>query len=391
MSQAGFWARPAVLARLRQAFGGDAAGRAWLLVGPEGSGKEGTALEAARLANCPRPSACEGPPLCESCQKAVTFQHPDIRWFGPAPASLTEDEARAVLQAKRQDPFFQPPFAASAEITIGSPEDPGPFTVRALLRFLRLQPFQGRFKLAILAGAHRLTPEAANALLKTLEEPPPAALIFLLTSNRAALLPTIVSRCQLVRFDPYAEEELVALLIARGLDAEQAAALARTADGSVRKALALCEPAAAAVLAWAGDLIERIHAGGGAAAQVAAEMLHKGTAPAAADGPEALPPASDLAAKRERAMQLCEMLVLYYSELVSCRERGELWRPRAGRARSLAALAKQRSSRGLLADIQLIERAKRDIDRNLNIGLTMAVLLQGLIDNAQLDGAGAGR
>jgi DNA polymerase III delta' subunit len=391
MAQAGrFPGRAAVVARLRQALAAGTLGQAYLFVGPDGSGKEVTAFEFARLANCARTPPCAGNVPCESCLKALTLQHPDIRWIGPAPASLGETEVGELLAAKREDPFHRPPFAASSEVTIGAPENPGPLSVRSLLRFLRLQPYQGRYKVAIVADAHRLTPEAANAFLKTLEEPPPASLILLLTSNRTALLPTILSRCQPIRFEPYGEEELAALLVERGEKPERAAELARAADGSVRQALALREPVAAALLAWAGELAGAIDAGRSGAAQAAAELLHKGVVPGLAGAP-AVPAAADLAGRRERALQLCEALAVYYSEILACRERGDAWRPRhPGAAPLLRRLAVCRTGPGLAADIARIEAAKDEIDRNLNIGLTMAVLLEGLIENAEQDRAGCG-
>jgi DNA polymerase III delta prime subunit len=391
MVQAGrFPGRAAVIARLRQALAAGTLGQAYLFVGPDGSGKEVTALEFARLANCARTPPCSGGPPCESCLKALTLQHPDIRWIGPAPASLGESETGELLAAKREDPFYRPPFAASSDVTIGAPENPGPLSVRSLLRFLRLQPYQGRYKVAIVADAHRLTPEAANAFLKTLEEPPPASLILLLTSNRTALLPTILSRCQPIRFEPYGEEELAALLAELGEEPGRAADLARAADGSVRKALALREPATAALLAWAGDLTAAIHEGRSGAAQAAAELLHKGVVPTLGGG-QALPVAADLAGRRERALQLCEALNVYYSEILASRERGDAWRPRhAAAAPLLRSLAARRTGPGLAVDIARIEAAKDEIDRNLNVGLTMAVLLQGLIENAEQDRAGRG-
>jgi hypothetical protein len=244
----------------------------------------------------------------------------------------------------------------------------------------------------VVADAHRFTPEAANAFLKTLEEPAPASLILLLTSNRSAMLPTLVSRCQPLRFEPYPERELAELLVARGESPAAAAALARAADGNVRKALALREPATVAILAWAEELLARIHAGSGSSAHLAAEMLHKGIVPEG-EGPDgqelpAPPAASDLADRRQRALQLCEMLNVYYGDLLACRERGDDWRPRhPARADRVRALAARRTSRSLLDDIARLERAKGDIDRNLNIGLPMAAMLQGLITNAEQDRA----
>ncbi|MBU1073201.1 hypothetical protein KKG45_08130, partial [bacterium] len=78
-----------------------ALGQSYLFAGPEGSGKELTALEIARLVNCRTPDECTDIPVCESCRKAVSFQHPDIRWICPAPAAITEGEVGNLLALKQ--------------------------------------------------------------------------------------------------------------------------------------------------------------------------------------------------------------------------------------------------------------------------------------------------
>jgi DNA polymerase III delta prime subunit len=385
-----FPGRQSVLSRFQQLILAGHLGQSYLFVGPEGTGKEATALEVGRLINCLQPPGCQPPDLCESCRKAATFQHPDIRWFGPAPATIKVDEVAELLRRKQQNPFYQPPFAASSSVTIGDVDDPGPLTVRSLLRFLRRRAFQARSKVAVLADGHRLTLEAANAFLKTLEEPPPASLIFLLTSQRLGLPPTIVSRCQQVRFEPYAAEELVATLVQlSGVDGRAATAAARIADGNARRALALLQPETAALLEWARHWCAWIHDDQAAAVHLAADQLHEGSVPPEMVPPSfgrTLPQAKDLAAKRERAIQLCEMLNLYYSETLRCREQAAGWAPRlVAAAESIRDWAASRRSRTLLEDIAEIEVAKQDIDRNLNIGLTMAVLGQRLLTHAERD------
>ena len=387
-----FPGRQSVLDRFRPLMANSRLSQAYLFVGPEGAGKEVTSLEIARLVNCPRQPHCSAPPFCESCQKAISFQHPDIRWLGPAPATISTDEVREVLELKRENPFYQPNFATTSQVTIGDPDDPGPLTVRTLLRFLRMQPFQGPSKIAIVADAHRLTDGAANAFLKTLEEPPPASLIFLLTSNRSGMLPTIASRCQHVRFDLYSENELMELLVTMmGIEREKARDIARITDGNARKAVALLEPQTVALRKWAFHLWGWIHAGRSGSALVVADQLHTGTIPAemaAAGGEEHLAQARDNPAKRERAILLCEMLNLYYSEVLSCRERQAEWRPRlVAEQEKVRDLARWRRSTTLLQDIAEVDAAIGDIDHNLNIGLTMAVLFEGLIEHAKRDQA----
>ena len=372
-------------------------GQSYLFLGPEGSGKELTALEVARLINCPTPDACADIPNCESCLKAVTFQHPDIRWIGPAPASTGEADTTRLFAAKQEDPFHQPAWASSSEVLIGDPDRPAPLTVRSVLQFLRVKPFQGTTKVAVVADAHRLRSGAANAFLKVLEEPPSDALILLLSSVRSGVLPTIQSRCQRIPFGPYTEQELAALLgELYDLDADHAATLARRGGGNARRAARLRLPLARVLSAWGQQLIQSVHEDRCGTAMLAAEALHKGVLPGGLverineDGGAGTPlrnsPVKELAEKRERAILLCEILHLIYSEIMGCRVRGDDWRPaQPADAPWIASLAADRSPESLLRDIGSLERVRRDIERNLNIGLVTAVLFQELSRHARED------
>jgi len=387
-----FFGRPAVVSRFQRMRTTDTLGQTFLFSGPEGSGKETTALEIARVFNCVDPRGCGESNLCESCRKAVTFQHPDIRWIGPAPAATDEDTVRALLEAKKANPFYQPPFAKSSRVSIGDPEHPGALTIRSLIHFLRVHAFQGRFKVAVIADAHRLTAGAANAFLKTLEEPSPATLIFLLTASAGALLPTIRSRCQQIRFEPYPTSELTGIIAAvGGVSDGRAAELAHLSDGNARRGIGSLQPHNRALLNWAGEIFGWLQTGRLGTAYLAADQIHIGAIPEQF-APEDLPSrqlvAKESVEKRERAILLCEMLNLYYSETLACRARGDSWQPRlTGAALQVREAADRRRSATLLRDIANIEGAKRDIDRNLNIGLSLAVLFQGLIDNVERDRA----
>src|SRR5690606_11296350 len=105
---------------------------------------------------------------------------------------------------------------------------------------MSFRPVEGRYKITIMTDADLLNDSAANAFLKLLEEPTPRS-VFILTSRRPdQLLPTILSRCQRVRFDPLAPELIEEALITRkGVDPEFASAVARMADGSYADALDL--------------------------------------------------------------------------------------------------------------------------------------------------------
>ncbi len=124
---------------------------------------------------------------------------------------------------------------------------------------------------------------------------------------------------------------------------------------------------------------------------MAADELHRGVIPEpalpAGVTPKSLE-AKEPALRRGRAIQLCESLNLLYSDTVACREAGDAWRPRLAAGTDVVrGVAGARATATLLADMARIERAKGDIDGNVNIGLAMAVLFEGLTDHAERDQA----
>ncbi len=361
-----FIARPEVLARLLRLRERGRLGQPLLLVGPEGSGKEGTALEFARRLNCRGPGQCRDDAPCESCVKVASFQHPDIRWAGPAPAAATEADARALLEEKLASPFARAAETATAQVLIGDPENPGPLTIRSLIRFLRLQAFQGPWKVAIVGDAHRLNAAAANAFLKTLEEPP-ADTVIMLTST------------------PWPEEELAAHLArATGAPDDAARWAARLAQGNARLACDLLQPESQALAAWAGLLFGWLAEGRHGQAAIVADELHRGAWSHAIEAPPARRGgggAGEQGAgeRRARAIRLCELLNLHYSDALVCQQAGDAWQPRFPGSRDVVRrVAAARPTPLLLADMARIDAAVGDIDRNLSIGLVMAVLFEGL-------------
>ena len=187
-----------------------AAGRvpgAYLLAGPEGIGKRALALEMAKALNC---TGTEARPCdrCLTCLQMTKGVHPDLHVISPS--------------------------GASDQIKIDD--------VRHLIGRLALRPFSATVQVAILDGADRLTEEAANSLLKILEEPAARARFLLITAQPARCLPTVLSRCRLIRCAPLPREVVQCLLIERhGCEPGLAARVARLGRGSVSVALALVE------------------------------------------------------------------------------------------------------------------------------------------------------
>jgi DNA polymerase-3 subunit delta' len=141
------------------------------------------------------------------------------------------------LVAKPGDKAFIP-----LELFIGDHEHRGR---EGLCHRIALRPFMGGRRIAVIDDADSLNAEGANSLLKTLEEPPPQSVLILVGTSPAKQLPTVRSRCQLVRFHPLEPAVVAELLIAQGIVSEPAEArrLAQHAEGSLARAKELADPA----------------------------------------------------------------------------------------------------------------------------------------------------
>lgn len=170
--------------------------------GPDGVGKKTAALALAALANCRKPSGQERCGSCSSCLKADAGNHPDITLFLPDKNVIKID------------------------------------MMRELSREAYYRPFEGKARFFIVDEAEKMTEEAANSLLKTLEEPPATSHLVLVTAFPHRLLSTIRSRCQDFTFVPLTREEIVRYLSATGRS-EGSELRAAFADGSIGKALSL--------------------------------------------------------------------------------------------------------------------------------------------------------
>jgi DNA polymerase-3 subunit delta' len=176
----------------------------YLFEGISGCGRKKTALALIQALFCKAlPDAACGE--CPSCRKVAGGNHADIHLIEPLPD-------------KR-------------DISIDQ--------LRALQRELSLRPYEAPRKACIIEPAERMNTHSANSLLKTLEEPPGNALIILLTENAGMLLPTIRSRCQLIRFSHLSPEHVQTLLERGGTAAETASLLAPMSGGSMEQAYGL--------------------------------------------------------------------------------------------------------------------------------------------------------
>lgn len=211
-----------VVEQFRRALARGRLATSFLFAGPSGIGKRQVALALAQALLCQRrPEVALDPcQQCPACVQVRAGSHPDVD-----------------LVAKPPDKSVLP-----LELLIGDAEHR---MRQGLLHRLGLKPLQGRRKVAIIDDADYLNAEGANALLKTLEEPAPHSLLILLSTSPVRQLPTIRSRCQLVRFHPLPIAAVQEILLRRHLvdDPGLAARLAAHSGGSVERALELADAA----------------------------------------------------------------------------------------------------------------------------------------------------
>jgi DNA polymerase-3 subunit delta' len=194
-----------VIDLLRQAVRRERVPQALLFAGPDGVGKRTVALALAQAVNCPNAKDGDACGACSTCQRIARGQHSDVTFLDPG------GEASIKIRTLRE----------------------------RVLDVLGYRPFEAKRRVYIIDTADALTDEAQDALLKTLEEPPSASMLILITAYPDTLRPTIQSRCRRLRFGPLAEADVAAVLVDRcGVDRANARALAAASGGSVAQALA---------------------------------------------------------------------------------------------------------------------------------------------------------
>lgn len=110
--------------------------------------------------------------------------------------------------------------------------------IRALIQDLALKPYEADYRVVLISDAHLMNPEASNALLKVLEEPPARTILILTVQQASDLLPTVLSRCQHIRFHPLSRKDLTGMLVTKNdIEPEAAAVIAAMAHGSYTRAV----------------------------------------------------------------------------------------------------------------------------------------------------------
>jgi len=178
---------------------------AYLFTGLEGVGKTTVALTLAKVLNCLAPKEEDACEKCQSCKKINANVHPDILLIKPEGKGIKIEQIRQLQQTLSFEPMF------------------------------------AKKRVVIIDKVETMTSPAANAFLKTLEEPSLNTLFILIAQDKYQLLPTIVSRCQIVAFQPLSLKIIKEMLEKKGIHSKNALFFAHLSEGSLGRALRLLE------------------------------------------------------------------------------------------------------------------------------------------------------
>ncbi len=319
---------------------------ALLFIGPEGVGKRSTAFAFAMAANCTNPEkeerknlpefrdmnfgqeafATEACGNCKSCRKFNSGSHPDLIHLKP------QNQITKIAQ------------------------------IRELRQVLAMKPFEARLRVVIIGEAHTLNPEASNALLKVLEEPPPGTIFILATAHAYDLLPTILSRCQLIRFSPIPAKLLVEALIRdHEMVQKEAEVLAAMSGGSFSKVLTLKNGDWLLFRNWIVEEIKTLNADSASVVLALAENLTKSKG-------------------KDLVENVLEMIKTWFRDLVMVKYSPEKIINK-DLAENIAILSEGYPIKLLMKQIAAVENAQKQINANANLRLLLENFFLTLAEN----------
>jgi DNA polymerase-3 subunit delta' len=329
---------------LRQAWADDRLAQSYLFYGPDGVGKEMAGLELAMALNCESSEADQPCRQCNACRKTAAYIHPDFHYFFPKPHPSSDSDKRKLAEEisemlkEKEDKTYLSFDFGNRPVAISIDD------IRELQERLEFLPYEGKRKVVLMTGVDAMTTEAANAFLKILEEPSPTTNFILTTDRPNALLPTILSRCQKVRFDLLSREEVIkALSEGYGQDDESAETLAEISGNSLGKALQMTDQ----------DLLEE--------RDLAIRLLG-----ASVEGKqwEMLDAIDQIAKDRGRPARVLEMLSVVISDLL--RMKISRNNDAANKKPGLAQIEKKLNQQDLSIIVRSIEKSRTALERNVN-------------------------
>jgi DNA polymerase-3 subunit delta' len=345
MSWANIHGHDAVRERLRRAHAQGRMAHAYLFCGPAGVGKKLFALELAKALFCERGgntfTACD---MCSSCHLVDARTHPDLQ-------------------------------------IVGRPEDKTEFPIQLMLDFckeLSLKPIRGHGRIAIVDDADDLNDESANSFLKTLEEPPPNALLILIATDPDRQMTTIRSRCQVIPFGSIGNDHVAAILQAKGVtDPALVQRLVRLAAGSPGLALQFAH---SSLWATRDQLIAELLKPKPDSQSLAKMWMEQIESAAKAWKDREDTDAKESAIKRVEARRLLHLVIDLYRQALPFAAGTPPSHPEAA---ILSALAQKLGEDGLLEGMDRLLAAEMHNDRNVQLVLLVEGVVDALLLQAQ--------
>ncbi|RQW86337.1 MAG: DNA polymerase III subunit delta' [Geobacter sp.] len=304
---------------LRRALATGKLSHAYLFYGIDGSGMMDTAVALIEAIFCNGTDGCGD---CPTCRKVAGLRHPDLHHVRPDGAFIKIDQ------------------------------------IRELQKELSYRPFEAPKKACIIEDAEKMNISAANAFLKTLEEPSGNAILILITTRVDAVLPTVLSRCQQLRFPSLPTETIASQLRGKGADEDSARIAAALAEGSVERAQEILE----------GDwlksrtlLLEKI-----------AGLTPEGIIPL-------LAAAEESAKDKESALHLMDLLNVFWRDVLLTHT-GSPAIVNTDLSSLIRSVSERNSLESVLEKLERIFRTRQALTRNTNPRLAVEVLFMGLAD-----------
>lgn len=312
---------------------------AYLITGPARVGKTTLGLRLAQALNCEAPE----PPCgqCRSCRRIAAGLNTDVRTLQLVASPEAEDGGEA----------RERPRTGAKNIRLQQVND--------LLHEVMLSRQEGKYKVYTILDAENLSHDSANRLLKVLEEPPAGVVLLLTAADANILLPTIVSRCQVIRLQPVPTEKIASYLRERlGLEAGRAAVLARLAAGRVGWAIAAAsdESEVSERAEALGRLVGLVDAGLGDRFAVAARM------------------ATEFGRERASVYRALDLWTIWWRDLLFVHLGEEDATVNVDRGDDLRAQARAFSTRAIHEYLTRIETARAQLEQNVNPRLALEAL-----------------
>jgi DNA polymerase-3 subunit delta' len=321
---------------------------AMLFTGPEGVGKVRAAVVFAMACNCLKgaliapgrhtdsPAGQPGSDgksvpcgTCRSCKKILASTHPDIMVVTPEKATIK------IAQ------------------------------IRGIFRILSLKPYEAQRRVVIIRQADTMSAEAGNSLLKVLEEPPDRTHLILTAPHAAGLLPTIVSRCQHIRFQPIRRKTLKELLMQEfNMDFREADILSSMANGSITRARSLAEPEWRRQRKWLLDILIAGEIGDTGAGHITPDLL--------------LAAVHRIAGRRADVGDALDIIKSWFRDLMIYPLAPEKIINK-DMAKEIQKLSQSANLPKLLSRFKIVQSAQERIDGNANVRLTLDVMMMNLM------------